>query len=398
MRLLLPVFLLLSFAIYVPCEAQNSTKSVSGLYPAEVFHAALQDFAAQIGYTLNTGELDPESDLDEPIWVSANNVTPNELAELLSFSSGYEVNIRDGKHEITVSEEPELTVRPGLKTQGFDVSSQIKIYKDYIKAYGEAGDSDEFNPSPGYELLGLVEGVVTTSDDRQGSAVGNRLLFSESAVMLKEVDGFLELLKSENGGESQQAKRVRSLMDRINGKKLEEPLEGVSIMDALWDLLGDLEMPVAINPGVLEELQYTDDTVSLKSAEDRVSLLRTIAAMYNFELYVTGNALLLDNVAERANPIYHVFNSEALLKQLEKEYEEQKSEEVLEGFHGDLRKMGGMEVLVDALTVQLENHECDAAVYSWGSRLIVVGSLQTLDVSVSVMKQLGWKQHEKKDG
>ncbi|MCF6228651.1 MAG: hypothetical protein L3J82_08350 [Planctomycetes bacterium] len=393
MRHFLPALLLLSFAFYSPAQAQEQPLKVTGLYPSESFYTALTDFSTQIGYTLNVGDLDPEDELSESIWLVARDITPEKMAELLTYSSEYRVHLRHSKREIVVSERPEITVKKLLKTRGYNVASEIKILQDYINQYGEKGDADKANQSPGYELLGLVEAVVTTSDDSVGSTVGSRLLFSETEQMQSEIGGFLKLLKSANGGESQQAAHVRKLLDGIRNKKVEETLEGGTLMDALWVILGGVDLPVAIHPEVLEEIQFDDEmTVSLDKAGDSIAMLRTLASEYGFGLEISGDTLFLAEASNESSPIYRVFNSDALLKQIEKDYEEQKSEGVVEGFHGDLKIMGGIEVIEDALAAQLQNHGYDCSVYSWGTRLIVVGSLVTIDVSVDVLKELGWKQ------
>ncbi|MDC1142608.1 hypothetical protein OAU50_05920 [Planctomycetota bacterium] len=396
MRLLISTSFLLVFICFLPCDAQKAKLTVTGIYPSEIFYAALQDFAGQTGYALDTGDFSPEDDLGEPIWVCAKNVTPKKMAELLSASSGFVVKVWTGKHQISVAENAVISGKTQIKTEGFDVSQQIENFKDYLKTYGELGDPDEYSPAPGYELLELIEAVVTVSEDRQGASVGNQLLFSEPPVLLSDIKDFLDALASDTGGESQQALEVRSALKGLREKKIKEPLEGASVKDALWTLLGDLSVPVTVTPYVLEELELSDELVSLEVDENPVLLLQKLSATYGFDVGSKNGALILDDVAENPRPIFRVFNADAQLKQAAEDYKKQKSEDVLEGFHGDFRKMGGMAVLEEAVSMQLDNHECNGVVYSWGSRLIVVGTLHTLNVSVEVMKQLGTKKAETK--
>lgn len=392
--LCLPVlFLLCSHSAAEPKEERK----VNCVYPGEAFQNALGDFASQLGYTLELGEFEDTWDVEQPIWVHAKGVTAARGAEMLGASGGMRVELDAAARTVSVSELDDERVPP-TKVRAFKVDKLARAFIAYQKRYGlpaeSEGDPDmTYRPSGTEELRDAVEDILQlTETGGGGSALGMRLVYSRTPDDLETIAELLKLL--ETPGESIALRQDRE--NRAQMQKLRSEFAGKDqlVSAVLWQLFKDAPIPVYLDHSAVGmfDLEYDTTRVSLRKDRTHYDALVELAREYEMSIDSVNGALRLHMLDWQGSASYCVYDVSALLEELEKEYEALKTEGVEEGYRGDLRQEGGVEVIVDALSHQLENAGHAPLIREYGSRIVIVGGVDIIDRATEILTALGWNQ------
>jgi hypothetical protein len=95
------------------------------------------------------------------------------------------------------------------------------------------------------------------------------------------------------------------------------------------------------------------------------------------------------------NQSLKVVDASILLKKLDASYQRQRTAPgKAEGFNGDLRSDGGIDVVLDAIYEQLDAAGRYADVMSYGARILIRGGQDEIDATVKILEEMGWEQPE----
>ncbi|MCB9934899.1 MAG: hypothetical protein H6840_04320 [Planctomycetes bacterium] len=362
---------------------------------------ALGDLATQLGYTFEPGELAETYELEQQIWVLARGVTARRAAELISASGGVRVSLDDANRLLTVSEEPE---KPEAgKVRAFKVDALCRQYLDYQKRYGLRGGPAQpdvlYQPTAAEELRDAAAEILQLGDEAPGSAVGKRLIYTRGASDLARLEELFRLMES--AGESQALRQDRENREGLKKMHTEFSDDQILLSAVLWRLFKECEAPIYIDHSLMQSLDFEYDTTELRFSADtsHYDVLLALAREQEFAVDSMHGALRLHQAYFSGSASYQVFDVSGLLIDLEKQYAELKTDaESLEGFQGDLRSEGGVQVIVDALCIQLENAGCAPLVRAFGSRVVVSGGVDVIDRAAEVMTAMGWENGLAKDG
>ena len=242
------------------------------------------------------------------------------------------------------------------------------------------------------EILRLEE-----TEGGAGSAIGKRLVYTRSSIELDQIAELLRLLDAVGGGESNALS-----VDRKNRETLRklhstfQPADGL-LSALLYQLFKDCTAPVYVDSSIMSglDLQYDSTEITLHEDESHYDALQALAREQYWTVDSVGGALRLNQQDYEGGASYRVFDAGQLLADLDKQYAELKTEDdVQDGFHGDLRSQGGIEVISDALELQLEAAGHSPLIRTFGSRLVVVGGVDVMDSAVEVLLAMGWKESE----
>lgn len=387
-------------------EAQaESTKTVNCVYPGEVLGSALSDFATQLGYRFEVGEYEETFEIEQPIWVLAKSVKPELAARMIGASGGVQVNLDDANRRITLT-DPDSDVANKPSVKGFKTDDLAKQYLAYQARYGRVGDGSDpdllYRPTATEELRDAISEILRLEETEggAGSAVGKRLIYTRSDPELAQISELIELLSTPDGGESAALKLDRGNRDAL--RKLRSDFQpGDGLLSALlYQLFKDYSGPVYIDAGLMGQFDFQYDTteITLEASATHFDALQALARENYFAVDSVGGALRLNQQDYAGSASYRVFDVNELLVQLEKDYAELKTgDEVLEGFQGDLRSHGGVEVILDALELQLESAGHSPLIRAYGAMLVVVGGVDVIDSGAEVLEAMGWKPPETKE-
>lgn len=395
-RILMCLPLLLLMCVNVTAEPKKERK-VNCVYPGEALQTALADFSTQLGYSLELGEFEDTWELEQPIWVHSKGVPANRAAEMIGASGGMRVELNPAARTVSVAELDDDRL-PATKVKAFKVEKLARAFIAYQKRYTLAGDSEDkpdmtYRPSGTEELRDAVEEILQlTETGGGGSALGMRLVYSRTSEDLEMVGELLKLIESP--GESSALREDRE--NRAQMQKLRSEFAGKDQMVSavLWQLFKDAPVPVYLDHSVagMFDFEYDTTRVSLRKDRTHYDALLELAREYEFSIDSVNGALRLHTLDWEGSASYRVYDTSALLEELEKEYEALKTEGVEEGYRGDLRKEGGVEVIVDALAHQLENAGHAPLIRAYGSRIVVVGGVDVIDRAGEVLAALGWNE------
>ena len=392
--------LLLVVFAHAPAGAEAS-KKVNCVYPGEALSSALTDLATQLGYEFNPADYEDSLDLDESIWVLAKDVEPEMAARMIGASGGIRVNLDAHNRRITLA-DPEDEVIAAPRVRGFDAAPHCKQYLEYQNKYGRKGAAEPnqlYQPTATEELRDAVGEILRLEETEggAGSAIGKRLVYTRSSIELDQIAELLHLLDAAGGGESNALS-----VDRKNRETLRklhstfQPADGL-LSALLYQLFKDCTAPVYVDSSIMSglDLQYDSTEITLHEDESHYDALQALAREQYWTVDSVGGALRLNQQDYEGGASYRVFDAGQLLADLDKQYAELKTEyDVQDGFHGDLRSQGGIEVISDALELQLEAAGHSPLIRTFGSRLVVVGGVDVMDSAVEVLQAMGWKESE----
>ncbi|MCA8918076.1 MAG: hypothetical protein KDB68_01440 [Planctomycetes bacterium] len=384
-------------------EAQAETaKTVNCVYPGEVLASALADFSTQLGYRFEPGDYEDSFEIEQPIWVLAKDVKPELAARMIGASGGVQINLDDANRRITLTDldSDEADAR---SVKGFKIDDLAAHFLAYQKRYGRVGDGTDpdllYRPTATEELRDAISEILRLEETEggAGSAVGKRLIYTRSKTELAQISELIQLLGTAAGGESAALKLDRRNRDEL--RKLRSDFQpGDGLLSALlYQLFKDYSVPVYIDAGLMGQFDFQYDTteVTLEATSTHFDALQALARENFFAVDSVGGALRLNQQDYAGSASYRVFDVSELLVELEQAYTELKTgEDVLEGFHGDLRSHGGVDVVIDALELQLESAGHSPLIRAYGALVVVVGGVDVVDAGVEVLEAMGWKQAE----
>ena len=371
-------------------------RKVNCVYPGEAFQNALNDFASQLGYTVQAVEFEDTWQLEQPIWVSAKGVSADHAAEMIGASGGLRVELNVGARTLTLSEFDEDRV-PDTEVRSFKVDKLAHSFIAYQKRYtlqseGEKPDMT-YRPSGTEELRDAIEEILQlTETGGGGSAIGMRLVYSRTGDDLETIAELLKLLESP--GESKALRQDRENREHLSKLRSEFAGSDQLVSAVLWQLFKDVTVPVYLDHSVVSMFDFEYDTTQVVLSKDRThyDALVEMAREQEFSLDTVNSALRLHALDWEGSTSYCVYDTSELLAELEKEYDALKTEGVEQGYRGDLRQEGGVEVIVDALAHQLENAGHAPLIRAFGARIVVVGGVDVIDRASEILVALGWKE------
>ncbi|MCA8915281.1 MAG: hypothetical protein KDB90_07705 [Planctomycetes bacterium] len=397
---------LLFLVSYMPVAAEpKAERTVNCVYPGELLASALNDFAGQLGYRFEPGDMADAYELEAMIWVHAKGVSPDVAAQLISASGGVIVSVDDTNRTVLIREiDEEAPAASGVRS--FKTDALCKLYTEYQKRYGmvaEGGLQPDmmYRPTATEELRDAVEEILQLGDSAPGSAVGMRLVYTRGTDDLDRVGELLQVMGAAGGGESSQLQVDRAYREKLAKVHSSFGGEGTLVSALLWQLFKDCDVPVYVDHAQMEsfDLEYDTTDVTLDNSHNHYEALLELAREQDFFVDCKHGALRLHEDFFVGSSSFRVFDVAEVLAQLEKDYADLKTEDqVFEGFHGDLRSEGGVQVIVDALSVQLENAGFSPLLRAYGPRIAVVGGMDVVDRAAEVLEAMGWKPIRANEG
>ena len=395
-RLCVAASVLLACCVATHAEPRVERK-VNCIYPGETLGSALGDLAGQLGFAFVPGEMADSLELDELIWVHAKGVSPERACTLIGASGGVSVKIDDTARQVTVAETEEAASEVA-KVRAFKVDALCAQFNDYQKRYGLSEDDiaglDVYRPGASNDLRDAVAEILQL-EGAPGSAVGKRIVYTRGESELARIAELLKLL--ETSGESEALRLDREYTAMLTALKSDFRGEEMLISAMLWQLFKDCDAPVYIDSSLMQtlDLQYDTTSAGLTREQNHYEALLALAREHAFWVDSRHGALRLhEDVFEGASG-YRVFDVSALLAELEKEYADMRTGDVADGFQGNLRSEGGVQVVVSALALQLENAGYSPLIRAYGSRIVLVGGVETVDRAVEVLTAIGWTEEKK---
>jgi hypothetical protein len=385
-------------AVCTPAFAEPKVeRKVNCVYPGETLGSALADFAGQLGFTFVPGEMEDGMELDELIWVHARGITADSACVLIGASGGVRVKLDETNRQVTVA-EPDEVLPEVARVSAFKVDALCRQFIEYQNRYGVADDpnsGDEvYRPTASEELRDAIAEILQL-DGAVGSAVGKRIVYTRGESELARIAELLKLL--ETHGESDALRLDREHRGKLGALKSDFRGGEMLVSAMLWQVFKDCDAPVYIDSSLMAslDLQFDLTNVGLIREQTHYDALLALAREQGFWIDSRNGALRLhEDVFEGASG-YRVFDVSALLVELEKEYAELKTTKAHEGFQGDLRSEGGVQVIVAALALQLENAGYSPLIRAFGSRIVMVGGVEIVDRTAEILTAIGWTQEKK---
>ncbi len=386
---------LLAVVTLARAQEQPVELTVTCVYPGAELGAALTDFAGQLGYQVDLGELEDSDELEEPIWVLARNVKPDVALKLISESGRVALQLDAEARMLRCKLDGSVVGKPEVR--GFDVKALTTAFRDYRKRFDKPLPA-EAGQAPSEILLEVVQRVLEgDASTDTGSPVGTRLVFTRTADELRNIEELLSLLAAEKGGDSSALSK-----DRANRLALEKNAPrglpaGASFGAALWRLFEKFPAPVYVHRSLLETVFLDDDADVADMEAGPNEVLALLATEHSFYVDARHGAMRLHQLHYAGTPSYRVFALDALLADLEKQYKD-----MAEGADNpdelSLKARGGVAVIVDALEAQLESAGHLPQVLAYGARIVVMGGSDIVDTAAKILRELGWKDPAKDAG
>jgi len=376
--------------------------------------AALESFAASLGYTLRySPDLDTESDLSFHVWMRAKDTTPERAARILTFATGNTVRLDAARRQIVVEAGTESTPR-GTVLKGYDVSvacSRFVLYQNTwgqqtpkpaanTKPEGGGGDTPAQPAAPApreqtaaEHLAQLLEYVL--GDDLGGApefaVVGDRLLLRDGLATHARVKEMLDLLVSDNGGGSASARDEAALIETLRKAKPPLTLDETPLASVLAQFCDAADVDFAINAGAVDWLE--EEHVSLELTPE-ISVLDAMKLAFHDDTarWIVGDGAVFVGGDDSTPVGYRVFEAAELMKKIDAGIQRQRTApDRRDGFTGDLRSLGGVQVIVDALVKVVGDAAWYTQIECWGTRVIVRGSYDVIATAEAALKEMGWE-------
>lgn len=338
--------------------------------------------AKQLGYQF----IEPGDEMDglqqSPTWVSIQKRPPQQAAAMLALASGCPVHLDAVRKQISLSWAGD---EPHARVKGYDVSVIASAYARYINTYARKRSAEDkaVGLAAADHLAELVEAVTWL----KVRVVGDRLVLRATDAGHARVAELLELLRADAGGESVELSGERALFARLAGKRVSVSAEETPLFSVAAAICSDAKVDYAVMPNAQSLGQeHVDFTATDEPALDA---LRRLLGSYSLHLGCGHGALTINSEVPYGSGL-RVFELGALLKKLAESYARQQTQPNEGGFTGDIRDMGGIDVVTTALFELMLEEERSAEVRSFGTRLIIRGTLADCDFAEAALKEMGW--------
>lgn len=364
---------------------------------------ALESMAQSLGYSLKYGaDVDVESDVDFHVWVRLKDAAPDRAARVMGFACGMNVRIDVERKLLVVGGEGAGSAR-GALLKGYDVSVAASRFVAYENAWGapkaaakEPASDDKSAPeaerSAAQRLADLLEYLL--SDERGGpqfAVAGDRLLLRDQPAMHARVGELLDLLVNDTGGHSAESRAESAVVAALRKAKPPLALQETPRASVLAQLCEAAGVDFAIRAENVDWLEEDHATLELSP---EATVMDALQATFNAD---TAGWVIADGVVsvghESYTPLgFKVFETAELLKKLDAGVRRQRTEaDRRNGFSGDLRSQGGVDVIVNATLKVLETSTLYVMVETWGSRVVVRGSQSDIELAEAALKEMGWE-------
>ncbi len=369
----------------------------------EKAQVALEAFAADLGYAV---ELPNESDdtggsIEDPCWFAFTDVSTADAESVLSIAFALHVVVDHAKRRVSAH----CNMGSANRTvKGYEVSVLASRYVEYVNKYGAkkaappAGQEAPKEQTACEHLNELIDDLLARQrwGDTGSFCVGKRLLMNLTPAQHEEVRELMNILMSEKGGPSAAVEVERKLTGKLGSAVSEEEFNERPLGSAVAALFSKAGAGFVVAHSSAGCFSDTHVSRSRKEGESVAAVLEGLAMQNDLVWDVNSGVVRL---AQRDAMItlepcgYRVFELKELLARLASEYVGQQTQPGLkDGFVGDLRSMGGMDVVREALERQSESSHLDFRLNCYGTRLIVSGSAQTIDATGAILKELGWEE------
>lgn len=363
-----------------------------------------ENAAAATKLKLTTPFID-EWDLDARCWIQCRGKSRQELAEILSLALGHPVVVDETAARLYIS--PPDVPAPAGSVKGYDVSVAAGAFVEYVNGYGsprkQALEADKPEPeqTAAEHLAELLHDLLYEPDGAscEYSVVGDRILFTIEPRRHTRVREALDLVMSEAGGESAHLKDERAVVAKLRQAKFETEMLETPVGSVVTAICRAADLGVVLGPlfaesAVQEHIDF--------SAEPGTTAWDAMQALFHqleendwsFDVTSRCGVVAIENTFSDVQLGFRVYNVSELLKKLHASYQRQRTAPGRDqGFEGDLRSAGGIDVILDALDTQLRaaGRDSGAQVYSYGTRIIVRGGHASVDSATAILKEMGWE-------
>ncbi|MBZ0135884.1 MAG: hypothetical protein K8I27_05885 [Planctomycetes bacterium] len=352
-----------------------------------------------------TSPLISEDDLSGPCWIISRGTPRANVSELLSVALGCPVAIDEATNRLLVS-LPQASAPTGT-VKGYDVSVLAGRFVEYVNSYGQTrakpgpGENAGREQTAAQHLADLLSDLLFESRGAlfDPSVVGDRVLVTADVRSHARVREALDLLMSEAGGESAAMKDERAVADKLKQAKFSGELEGTPVASVIAAICDAAGVGMVLAPVFAES---AGDSHIDFSVEEEITAWQAVELLFHrleeedwsFDFTSRCGAVVIENTAHDIHIGYRVYDVGGLLKKLNASYQRQKTAPgKADGFEGDLRDAGGVDVIVDALETQLEasDRAFGADVYAYAGRVVVRGGHRAVDAATSILEEMGWE-------
>jgi hypothetical protein len=384
----------LFLAVSVSSEAGQSNRH--DLHMAgEASEIAAQGLADRLGVR-GPGEESAYLDPFQVVYLSASGVDNNQAVALLSVASGVDLTV-DTKHGLLRAGERDA---PGLQrvARGYDVSVLCNRFVEYVNRYGREDKDNATLDAMASEYTGrLVAQVMEWSLAMrvEPTAVGHRILVTAPPHVHEKVEELLELLRSDNGGESADLRYEREALEKLRNHQPRINERGAPVARILLNLCREAGVNAAIVHDCADSLHEFETTfVSHEGENTKAAIKRLLSenGCDHVRIVSRFGALIID-AHEFNGGSYRVFELGTLMQQVADAVRQQGTQpRRLEGFSGDIRTRGGIKVIQDAVRDELFEQGFDAELFTLGTRLVVVGGVNIVDAAEKILNELGYNE------
>lgn len=380
----------------VVCATAQEEKQVSLASYGRASIVVVGEFSEQAGLELVTRGVVWE-DTEETCVLAVNEMSPAATAELLAFATGMPMRV-DGQALIVGD------VNGGV-VKGYDVSVLAGAYVEYVNNYAAPKQPNpmeelELQDSTAAEHLAGTIGYILHHPyhaELMPSVVGDRILMTLPAEGHTRVREFLDLLMSEKGGESRALADERAVRETLAKTKFSGDLTATPVSSVVLGICRTAKLNVALGAGIaMVGADWHIDFVVKEEVTALEALSNLMGRLEKDDLFLSlsscNGAATVEITDLNVWSGYRVYDIRDLLKKLNASYQRQRTAGGKDGgFDGDLKQAGGSEVVVGAIFDQLEIQNLDARVESFGSKVIVRGSAQSVDAATTILKEMGWE-------
>lgn len=383
-------------ALCLPTQAQDKPQpqKITLRSYGESSQSVLEAFAAQLGYgvVLPDASDDTGGSLEDPCWLSLKDAGVEQAAAALSRAFGLRVSIH---HDLKKVSARSFMTMPRRVTRGYDVSVLCARYVDYVNRFNGAKPAKGFVERPASahlldHLLGVMEVAGLRGD--AGSAAGQRLLFSLEESEHAQLRELLGLLMNDKGGASAACAAQRQTLDALERVTWDEEITERPVASVLAAVFAKAGRDFVISHAMARDLGEAHINRARAEGLTGAGLLRDLMDNHQFGLGATAGLAVLGDRETVNWGSYRVFELKPLLERLAQEYVNQRTKPRDGGFEGDISSLGGLSVITSALQQQADGRELACTLKSFGTRLVALGSAQTLEELAAILKEMGFEE------
>jgi hypothetical protein len=304
--------------------------------------------------------------------------------------------------------------------RGYDASVACAQYVEYVNTWGRPtppptvpvpmpraeGGTDKpalpaapppatYEATPAEQLVGVMQDVLGDFIGTGPSpwAVGDRILVRDSAEGHAGVREFLDLITADHGGLSAAAREEQAIVARLRKAKPPLGLTETPLTAALAQLCDAAEIDYVVEGSSVDAVEATTVNLELGADQSVYDALELALADTGGVWTVREGALCCSFESGLAQSYgYRVFETRELLKKIEAAVKRQRTAPgKRDGFTGELRDLGGVSVISDALEALVEIDSFRLLIQTWGTRVIVRGDHRALQQAETALKEMGWE-------